>query len=404
MLVSQLHGGGAEKVIANLSVHLSDYYNIIIVVYNAIDKSDYPSSGELIKLKLPFDTDTSNNSFFKRLTRFIFLIKEVRKIKKRRNISASISFLEASNFVNILSSRREKLIIGVRSYLSHEFKDIPRLKIFKPLIRRLYNKADAIVVPSIVVKNDLQKNFNVSGKNSRVIYNFIDQKIIEALKVASIPNHHENIFRNHQVIINVGRLSNPKAQWLQLPLLKKVKSKFPSARLVILGDGPLTEKVLQVAEKEELKVYVEGITPPDQLYACDVFLLGQTKNPFPYLKRSTIFIMSSVYEGFPNVVIEAMASGLPVVSSDCLSGPREILSPSSNAFTRTDKVEFVEYGILTPVSEQNNEDKFVLAAYEGVSDLLSDNRRMLHYKQQSMYRSNDYQRENIIKQWVDLIG
>lgn len=406
LLVNQLHGGGAQKVIANLSIHLSAFYNVTLAIYNDTNKVVFPYDGELVKINLPYPSDTHNNPAYKRLIRLISLVKQVRKLKKQRNIDVTISFLEASNIINVFSRRGDKTILSVRSYLSHEFRDLPRLKVFSTFIRFLYNRADHIVVPANLMKHDLTANFRVSGSKISLIYNFTDFDLVEEFKKEPLSDHHNIIFNNFPVIINVGRITNPKAQWLQPSVLSKVKKTIPGVKLVILGEGPLKEKVVATAQKEGLTVYEEGTNSKDDLNRdFDIYLLGFIKNPFPYLSKSHLFIKSSVYEGFPNVIIEAMTCGLPVISSDCASGPREILSPSTSILSRARSVEYAEYGILTPVAgpEGVEEQVYIVAVAEAVTTILTDNEKMKYYSAQSIKRSGDFERKKIMAQWIALI-
>ena len=164
LLVNQLHGGGAQKVVANLSIYLSEYYNVTLAIYNDTDKVVFHYKGDMVKLSLPYAENTHSNPFHKRLLRSLSLIRQVRKLKKERKIHVTISFMEASNFINVLSRRRDKVIISVRSYLSHEFADMPRLKIFAFFIRLLYNKADRVVVPRIFYAPTLSTIFMLPKK------------------------------------------------------------------------------------------------------------------------------------------------------------------------------------------------------------------------------------------------
>ena len=84
LLVNQFYGGGAQKVIANLSIHLSAYYNVTIAIYNDTDKVVFEYEGDFVKLNLPFAEDTHNNPFHKRVIRSLSLLKQVRKLKKER--------------------------------------------------------------------------------------------------------------------------------------------------------------------------------------------------------------------------------------------------------------------------------------------------------------------------------
>ena len=200
-------------------------------------------------------------------------------------------------------------------------------------------------------------------------------------------------------------MNQPKGQWLQPLVVSRLKKKIPHIKLLILGDGLLREKIIKNAEHEKLKVY-DGmdITTGKAIDDEDIILLGFAKNPFPYLKRSIIFLKSSLYEGFPNVIIEAMSCGLPVVSSDCASGPREIISPDSNILSKAKTVDYAEYGVLTPVAgEDVTDEKYADYAAQAIADLLTNEQMMENYKRKSLKRAADFDVKNIISQWIELI-
>lgn len=405
LLVNQLHTGGAQKVIANLSINLSDIYQVSLLIYNDLDQIAFNYGGNLIKLDLPYSDNTHQNSFPKRLIRFISLIRKLRKVKREHEIDVCISFMEASNFINILSHRNEKVIISVRSFLTHEFNDEPRLKIFRPVIKKLYNRAAHIVVPSLLMKHDLVTNFNADQNKVSVIYNFTDKNLVQQLKNESVPASLEAVMSRNDIIINVGRITTAKAQWLLMPVMARVKADRQNVKLLILGEGPLEEKLLETARKENLKVYkYTHNTDNDNLDQYDVLLWGFNKNPFPFLSRSDLFIKSSVYEGFPNVIIEAMTCGLPVIASDCASGPREILSPGSDIQFTTPEVEFADYGILVPVANTTGDNESYTAATTGVVlELLNNKETRDRYSKQSLQRAMDFEKDKILAQWINLI-
>jgi len=141
----------------------------------------------------------------------------------------------------------------------------------------------------------------------------------------------------------------------------------------------------------------------------DVHFLGFKNNPFKYMKRSDVFVLSSLYEGFGNVITEAMACGTPVVSTDCRSGPREILAPGTGIGENTEKIERAEYGILTPVpDEEKHEPEKELTEEEGflaeaLTKVLKDEDLRKKYRERSQDRIEEFRPEKITKRWIKVI-
>lgn len=408
LIIDHLHSGGAQKVMAEISIALSNQYNIYMAIFADFEKIDFNYAGELIEIRLPYTTEPLKNNLFKRCVRLFSLIRQLNKLKRTRKISVAISFMEVSNIANILSSNGEKQIISIRSYLSKEFKDNKRLKIFRNLIRLLYRRANYVVAPSEQIKDDIINNFRLTGENIRVINNFIDTELIENKKTEIIESEILNVFEKYSVLINVGRITSAKAQWLLTGVLKQVKLTVPETKLIIVGDGPQKAEFISSAKEQDLKVYEFRSNPhcePEELSTSDVLMLGFRKNPFTYMAKSDVFILSSVYEGFPNVLIEAMQCGLPVVSSDCLSGPREILDPSSDSTISTRDLTYAEYGILTNVflPHAPNQEQYINAAARAVTEILTNPKKEQLLQTQSQLRALDFKKETILPQWIQLI-
>ncbi len=129
-----------------------------------------------------------------------------------------------------------------------------------------------------------------------------------------------------------------------------------------------------------------------------VTFLGEQKNPFQYLANADCFIFTSNHEGFPNALMEALACGLPVISTDCLSGPREILAPNSNIHTQLkNKVEIAEYGILTPV----NHEKCLIEAM----NIMKNNFELRkNYSKKALSRANDFNIDTIMPQYETILN
>jgi glycosyltransferase involved in cell wall biosynthesis len=143
---------------------------------------------------------------------------------------------------------------------------------------------------------------------------------------------------------------------------------------------------------------------------ADVCFLGFQQNPFRYLSRAMAFVLPSVREGFPNVLVEAMACGLPVAAADCQTGPREILAPSTDATYQTLGLEAAEYGLLLPqpvrrwsgASEALTEQEECLSG--AIVRLCGDSGVRRAYAAAAKLRSEDFSVERLLPEWKRLIN
>ncbi|MBA7698016.1 N-acetylgalactosamine-N,N'-diacetylbacillosaminyl-diphospho-undecaprenol 4-alpha-N-acetylgalactosaminyltransferase [subsurface metagenome] len=204
------------------------------------------------------------------------------------------------------------------SLKGQKFKGIKRI-----LIRNLYPKATRIISVSKGAKENLITDYKVPENKCFVIYNMVDVERIR--KLANERMAHPCPKENVLIVIACGRLTAQK----NYPLLLKAMSlvlRENSARLLILGEGE---------DQSKLEEYARTLG-----ISHNIAFLGFQSNPFKYMSRATVFVLSSSWEGFGNVIIEAMACGIPVVSTRCPSGPDEII---------TDEVN----GLLVPVGDAN---------------------------------------------------
>jgi glycosyltransferase involved in cell wall biosynthesis len=158
------------------------------------------------------------------------------------------------------------------------------------------------------MKENLLKNIKIDLDKIEMIYNPIDLSYIRKKTKEEVP---EYLFKKRPVLIACGRLTKEKGFSYLIRAFKDIKKSFPEAKLLILGEGELEEYLKKLSFSLGLKE--------------SVYFLGFQKNPFKYIARADIFIFSSLYEGLPSALIEAMACGVPIVSTDCTSGPKEIL-------------------------------------------------------------------------------
>jgi glycosyltransferase involved in cell wall biosynthesis len=221
---------------------------------------------------------------------------------------------------------RPHTIIIQHNQLSAVANRDPRLRVMPTLARWLYPRADRIVAVSQGVAADLVA-LGVR-RPATVIYNGLDLAEIARLAAAD-PMHPWLDPGSPPVILATGRLAPQKDYPTLLRAFSLVRAQRP-CRLVILGDGPLWPELQQIArELPSIDTY-----RPDS----DIFFAGHARNPFAYMARAACFVLSSAWEGFGLALAEALSCGCPVVSTDCRSGPREILDGG-------------RYGRLVPVAD-----------------------------------------------------
>ncbi len=394
LLIPDLGAGGAERVVSNLSRRIPKDIKRYIVLHYA-KNIEYGYDGQLINLGVNFRRDLHL------LGGILLGTVRLNKIKEEHDIDTTISFLSQSHHINLLTHilgyDDDKIILSVRNNQSIKFKNSLYGIFAKLFIKLFYNEADTIVTLSDGVKRDLVENFGIDKNKIKTIYNPTDIETIRSQynEVLSEKVHRSIFDSKGPVIVNIGSLNEQKGQWHLIRAFYKVKKNVPDSKLVFLGEGKL---------EGYLERLTEGLGLEDS-----VFFLGYQKNPFKFLYRSDVFVLSSLFEGFGNVITEAMACGLPIISTDCRSGPREIISPDTDVDDEAYEVEYSKYGILTPVcdgkryspSDPLTEEEELLV--RSITDILKDEELKEKYSNRSLERVQDFGVDKITKQWVDLL-
>jgi len=223
------------------------------------------------------------------------------------------------------------IVLNEQTTPSIGFKSDPRKHLIEYWIRTLYPQSNTIVAVSQGVAEDLIQNYKVPKEKVKVIFNPVvtDELFDMALEDVSHPWFEQE---HSPVILAVGRLTKAKDYPTLLKAFSLVRQVRP-AKLLILGEGE------ERANLERLAIEL-GIQN-------DVSMPGFVDNPFAFMSKASVFVLSSAWEGFGNVLVEALACGCPVVATDCRSGPREILDNG-------------RYGRLVPVGDYKALAKAIL--------------------------------------------
>lgn len=377
-ILPSLDRGGVSSASLNIINKLdAAQYNKFIVLYDG-KIIEYETDIAIIDMKTP-KADSVAAKIITQFKRYYRL----RKIKSEKKIDISISFKDNPNITSLFAKINDKIIMTVHTTPSRDYKGF-KGKIYKYLICRYFNRADKIIAVSDGIKNDLEKNYQVQKNKIQTIYNFINKKRIEEMSEELVENDLKHLFNTGKTVINVGRLSDAKGHWHLIRAFKQVSTEIPDSKLIIVGDGELRPYLTKLIDELSLK--------------NSVHLIGNRDNPFKYMKHSDLFVLSSVYEGFGIVLVEAMACGIPVISTNCLSGPEEILKNNENS-----------YGILIPVCDgkkySSNEQltKEEKAMAENIIRFLKNKLEADEMKALSLKRASDFSSDKIIPQWESLI-
>ena len=300
-LILNLDGGGSEKIFTRLVSNLCHIHDIIVVTF--YEQGVFLS--EIKELPVSYYSISANND---NTLRFAL---RLRKIVKQERPEMVISFLYYPNIISFLAliGLRIKHIPSERSnhrmYMTRSLKHI----IWKDMIRHAYQKSVKIITLTDRVKNFIIEDFRISEKKIDVIHNGLNFDVIgkladEDMQGAVFDTRNKNI-------VAVGRFTEAKNYPMLIEAFDILHSKHPETRLHIIGAGELMEKIKKLIKLKNLE--------------SEINLTGFIKNPYPYIKKADCYVMSSKWEGFPNALVEAMFINGHVVSTDCPTGPADII-------------------------------------------------------------------------------
>lgn len=350
LIGSELGKGGAERSISLLSYYLEQRgYEITLCILSGTDREKFYKTCK----RVLFVDPPAHSGIIGKIKAWQYRIQKIKAIKKEYNIDVSISFLEGPDYVNVLTRGREKIVLSIRGSKIHDkvISGVMGTIRKKLLIPFLYKRADEVICVTQALADELNHYFNINKEKLTVIYNFYEKEDIVKKSKEPLTKEEEQIY-NKPVIITSGRLHIAKEQDKLIRLLKRLQA-TTAARLMILGDGELKEEFIQLTQSLGMKACDWNGTYED----ADVYLMGFQNNAFKYYHHSSLFALSSSWEGFPNVLAEALICEIPVVSTDCPTGPREILNVNG-LNEPTEETHRLTVGTLLPMLHEIKEHRF----------------------------------------------
>ncbi len=390
MLISpMLHQGGFERVCITTARLMEPYFDVTIVIFNSANIAYNIEGLNIIDIQMG-----AKKGKVKKIFNMIRRSAKVRKLKKRMKPDIAYSFGPTANMVNAFSKTgREKVWLGLRNYTDVE--ETIKIKLFTRL-------AHLMICCSKTIEKELNIKF---GFNRTVtLYNLYDVQAIREEAQAKEPKlpwgDYDDQGRKIRYMVSMGRDDDMKGFWHMLKVFSLVHKQIPESRLILMGAGTFGY----------YKKLAEDLKISDVIYFA-----GMQREPYQYLKKGEIYLLTSLNEGFPNALVEAMALGLAPVSVDCLTGPAEILLEDGDTTLFEKQIRegkkpviYGAYGILVPVM---NRDRDLDASHileeekhmaELVLDLLKDDEKLKKYQEAALNRAQIFTYENYIEQFLKL--
>ncbi len=360
-------GGGAERVTSSLTRKLAPFYDIHIITFfhfkNIYDFSgNYHTLNEKIQKKFIFDK-------LKLIFRYFKIKSLIRTISPRIIISVGDAVNISLIIIKALSHLKIPLIASIHTNPKMAYRRNDWY--FSFLIKLLYNMnyINKIVTISKDLQEILVNNYNIHQKKLITIYNGVELEEINTMSKEEIVNYEQLFNDRYLKYITIGRFNEVKGHIYLFQAFSIVKREIENSKLILIGDGPLKNRYLTYIKRLNLE--------------NDIVLLGVHRNPFKFLINSDVFVLSSIYEGLPTVLLEALACRLPIISTNCITGPREILDNG-------------KYGLLVPIK-----DPFKLA--ESMLKLAMDKNLLIEYSNKASYRMKTFDIKISIIKWRKII-
>ncbi|MFQ5857326.1 MAG: glycosyltransferase [Anaerolineae bacterium] len=360
-VIPSLGGGGAERALVNLVRHLDrGRFQVQLAAFEAAGpfRQDVPAGVALHDMQGRRQYD-------------LRMVVRLARLLRLEQPDVVLSVMRYANLVTFLAARLARfpgpIIVNEQNNPGAEFGQFGGRWLKGPALQFVYPRVQKVTSISRGIATELAAQWGVPAEKIEVIPNPVDITRLRRLAQCE-PPHPWLTDGAVPVVMGVGRLHPQKDFGLLLRALRLVRDTQP-ARLIILGEGP--QRALLERSAVQLGV------------AADVLLPGFQENPFAWMTRADVFVLSSRYEGFGNVIVEAMALGRPVVATNCPFGPGEIIVDGGS-------------GLLVPVGDES-------ALAQAICRVLNDSGLRKRLAEAGRERSEDFASERIAARYEQLL-
>ncbi len=369
--------GGTERSAANISIALSRKHNVKTVLFDGSDIS-YPYGGELLDMKLPAKARKVQKivNSFNRAYIYKKHIKEFRPDIVYQFISfrSPLGALKLKNCVKIVSARDfSALSNNIAGY------------------KKRLDKSTAMICNSEYLRDYFVERYPEDKERIFTVNNIIEVDSIQKQAEEEVDERFKDFRSKYsRIVVSVGRFCKEKAFENLISSFSQVHREMPDTGLVLIGDGANKEKYVEVAKEYGISEFV--------------YYTGYQKNPYKYMSKCDVFVLSSLSEGFPNVLAEAMALSMPVIAINCYTGPAEILMKDYDYEIVSESFLECDYGILTPHYNSKGTDWAISEMTKAIIHIFKSDEVMKKYRKAAVQRARDFSEKAAIEKFEEIFN
>ena len=370
ILKESLTIGGNERSAANTTKALSDGHDVTLALYDG-SQIEYSYAGQLADFKLP-----PKPSVVGKVINTVRRDVKLRRLIKQKKIDVLYTFTTIGNRQTRYRYDTAKIISG---------RDFGKMSVAHATYKKALDHSDAMICNSQYTKDFYLSKYPEDRDKVYAVYNYIDVDEIGKQAKESVEEAYLAFLKRHPcTVLSVGRFCREKGFEYLIEAIHQARKKNGDIGLVLVGDGECKQTYREAIERLGLQDHV--------------YFTGFQGNPYKYMAKANLFVLSSLSEGFPNVLAEAMSLGLPVVATNCRSGPAEILRKDRSYKAVADGFKECDYGILTPPIDLRDPMAAIEQLSEAMICLAQDERKRQRFGQMSRIRAVDFSSEAMAAQ------